>query len=92
MLIVTSFPHISHPLPLSQPRCQASVHPQLTILGDHRTLLCHCGVLAEATHVFSEDPEVVLVPYDQLGDGGIGTVVVLDDREPFLRGKVMIIG
>lgn len=61
--------------------------PKLTILGDHCTLLRHRSVLAQATHVFGEDPEVVFVPYDQLGDGGVGTVVVLNDREPFLRAK-----
>lgn len=64
---------------------------QLTILSNHSALLSHRRILAEATHVFSKDPEVILVPYDQLSNGGIGSVVMLDDSEPFLRGKIVII-
>jgi hypothetical protein len=64
-----------------------SIHSQLTVLGNHCTLLRHSCILAKAAHVFSKDPEVILVPYDQLSNGGVGSVVMFNDGEPFLKGK-----
>lgn len=59
---------------------------ELTILCNQSTLLGHGCILAEAAHVLSKDPEVVLVAYDQLVDGGAGAVVMLDHGEPLLKG------
>lgn len=59
---------------------------ELTILCNQSTLFGHGCILAEAAHVLSKDPEVVLVAYDQLVDGGTGAVVVLDHGEPLLKG------
>lgn len=64
-----------------------SVHSQLTILSDHSTLFSHGGILTEAAHVFRKDPEVIFIPYDQFSNGGIGSVIMLDDSEPLLKEK-----
>lgn len=72
--------------PTLKPTLPPSEHNgQLTILCDHSTLCGHCRVLTEATHVFSEDPEVVLISYDEFSNGGTGSVVVLNYSEPFLQ-------
>lgn len=57
----------------------------LTILCNQSALFGHRCILTEATHVFSKDPEVVLISYDKLINGGTGAVIVLHYCEPFLK-------
>lgn len=83
-MISYSFCHISFSFCLlCLIRCPA--HSQLTILGNHGTLFCHCCIFTEATHVFSKDPEVILVSNDQFSNGGIGSVIMLNNSEPLLK-------
>lgn len=56
----------------------------ITRLGDDGGVLADAGLVAEATDVFAEHSERILVPHDQVGHGAAGPAVVLVDREPLL--------
>lgn len=56
----------------------------ITCFGDDGGVLADSRVVAEATDVFAEHSERILVPHDQVRHSAAGPAVVLVDREPLL--------
>lgn len=57
---------------------------RVTYLQDLGLLLCNSGLLAYATLIFRKHSELVGVAHDEVGDGGVHSVVVIQHGEPVL--------
>lgn len=56
----------------------------ITCFHDDGRVVADSGLVAEATDVFTEHLETVLVAHDQVRHGAAGPAVVLEHREPLL--------
>lgn len=56
----------------------------LTCLEDLGLVLCHSSGLTQSHFVFCKDSELVSVAHDEVRDGGVQSMVMLQHGEPVL--------
>ncbi len=62
-----------------------TIKEKVTCLQDLGLLLCNSGVLAYSALVFRKCSELVGVAHDEVRDGGIQSMVMLQHSEPVLQ-------
>lgn len=65
-------------------QCAVLCRDFITCFGNDSGVLADASLIAEATDVFAEHSERILVPHDQVRHSAAGPAVVLIYREPLL--------